>query len=54
MKADLGAAFRGARSGSGHANGALTSREKSAILAVWLLSMRLQMPAAAKLTARID
>jgi hypothetical protein len=38
----------------GPANGALTYRENSAILAVWLLSMRLQMPAAAKLTARID
>ncbi|WP_271575494.1 hypothetical protein [Bradyrhizobium sp. CCBAU 11361] len=36
------------------ANGALTHREKSAILAVWLLSMRLQMPSGAKLTARID
>ncbi|MFK4725075.1 hypothetical protein ABIE89_006175 [Bradyrhizobium niftali] len=38
----------------GTADGALTHREKSAILAVWLLSMRLPMPAAAKLTARID
>ena len=35
-------------------NGALTQREFSAILAAWLLLMRLQMPVAAKLIARID